>query len=33
MDELTIAQAIVDGTDWIGIAIIIAAIIRGIMSK
>lgn len=33
MDELTIAQAIVDATDSLGWAIVVAALIRGFLNK
>lgn len=33
MDELTIAQAIVDAGDSLGFAIVVAALIRGFLNK
>ncbi len=33
MDELTIAQAIVDAGDSLGFAIVVAALIRGVLNK
>lgn len=33
MDELTIAQAIVDAADSLGWAIVVAALIRGFLNK
>lgn len=33
MDELTIAQAIVKAGDAIGLALIVAAFVRGVLNK
>ena len=33
MEEMTVAQAIVEGAHDIGFAIVLAAIVRGLLSK
>ena len=33
MEELTVAQAIVDAADTLGAAIVIAALVRGFLNK